>query len=73
MTENPADFAALLDPIVKWVNETPTRVPLTDWYDTKNGKQVGFQARSVVGGVFVKALADKELASEVAGDGGAVG
>ena len=54
----------LLDPIVKWVNETPTRVPLTDWYDTKNGKQVGFQARSVVGGVFVKALADKELATK---------
>ena len=64
MTENPSDFAALLDPIVKWVNETPTRVPLTDWYDTKTGKQVGFQARSVVGGVFVKALADKELAAK---------
>ena len=64
MTENPTDFAALLDPIVKWVSETPTRVPLTDWYDTKNGKQVGFQARSVVGGVFVKALADKELATK---------
>ena len=64
MTENPSDFAAFLDPIVKWVNETPTRVPLTDWYDTKTGKQVGFQARSVVGGVFVKALADKELATK---------
>jgi hypothetical protein len=64
MTENPSDFAALLNPIVKWVNESPTRVPLTDWYDTKNGKQVGFQARSVVGGVFVKALADKELAAK---------
>ena len=64
MTENPSDFAAFLDPIVKWVNETPTRVPLTDWYDTKTGKQVGFQARSVVGGVFVEALADKELAAK---------
>jgi hypothetical protein len=49
---------------VKWIDETPTRVPLTDWYDTKTGKQVGFQARSVVGGVYVKALVDKELAKK---------
>jgi hypothetical protein len=64
MAKSPSDFAALLNPIVKWVNETPARVPLTDWYDTKNGKQIGFQARSVVGGVYVKALADKELTAK---------
>jgi Domain of unknown function (DUF4965)/Domain of unknown function (DUF5127)/Domain of unknown function (DUF1793)/Domain of unknown function (DUF4964) len=61
---NASDFAALLNPIVKWLDETPSRVPLTDWYDTKTGKQIGFQARSVVGGVFVKALADKDLAAK---------
>ena len=57
-------FAALMDPIGRWINEGPSRVPLTDWYDTKNGKQVGFQARSVVGGVYIKALADPALAAK---------
>ena len=64
LAKNQSDFTALLNPIVKWLNETPTRVPLTDWYDTKTGKQVGFQARSVVGGVYIKALADKALAEQ---------
>ena len=61
LADTPAAFTAIVDPVYLWMNETPTRVPLTDWYDTKTGKQVGFQARSVVGGVFVKALADKTL------------
>jgi hypothetical protein len=57
-------FAALMAPIGRWINEGPTRVPLTDWYDTKTGKQMGFQARSVVGGVYIKALADRALAAK---------
>jgi hypothetical protein len=61
LADTPAAFNAIVDPIYKWTNETPSRVPLTDWYDTKTGKQVGFQARSVVGGVFIKALSDKSL------------
>jgi Domain of unknown function (DUF4965)/Domain of unknown function (DUF1793)/Domain of unknown function (DUF5127)/Domain of unknown function (DUF4964) len=61
LTSNPEQFKALIDPIYLWINETPSRVPLTDWYDTKTGKQIGFQARSVVGGVFIKALSDKQL------------
>lgn len=58
------EFAAILAPIGLWINEGPSRVPLTDWYDTKNGREVGFQARSVVGGVYIKVLADKELAQK---------
>lgn len=64
LASNPADFKAIMDPIALWVNETPSRVPLTDWYDTRNGKQIGFQARSVVGGVFIKALSDKQLTAK---------
>jgi hypothetical protein len=61
LTDEPGQFTALMDPIAKWLRETPTRVPLGDWYDTKTGVALHFQARSVVGGVFVKALADKKL------------
>jgi hypothetical protein len=64
LASNPEQFNALIDPIYKWMNETPTRVPMTDWYDTKTGKQVGFQARSVVGGVFIKALSDPGLTAK---------
>jgi len=61
LTDEPGQFTSLMDPIAKWLRETPTRVPLGDWYDTKTGVALHFQARSVVGGVYVKALADKKL------------
>jgi hypothetical protein len=64
LASTPQQFSTFIDPIYRWTNETPDRVPLTDWYDTKNGKQIGFQARSVVGGVFIKALEDKALTAK---------
>jgi Domain of unknown function (DUF4965)/Domain of unknown function (DUF1793)/Domain of unknown function (DUF5127)/Domain of unknown function (DUF4964) len=64
LADRPEDWNALLDPVGHWVNEGPTRVPLTDWYDTQTGKQESFQARSVVGGVYIKVLADPALAAK---------
>ena len=57
MAERHEDFQALLQPVMHWLEEAPDRVPMTDWYDTVSGKQEGFQARSVVGGMFIQAMA----------------
>lgn len=61
MTENQADFEFFMDPIYKFAVETPDRVPLSDWYETTNAHQVGFQARSVVGGFYMRLLEQQLL------------
>jgi hypothetical protein len=56
LAENPADFAALIAPLPGWAHASSSRVPLTDWYWAHDGKQAGFQARSVVGGIYIPLL-----------------
>ena len=61
LTDNREDFNSLIAPLQRFVNESPSRVPLTDWYSTADAKQSGFQARSVVGGVYIPLLAAPDL------------
>jgi len=68
LADSQSDFRKLMLPVFGFVNQTPSRVPLPDWYyategkqclyHTRVGREIGFQARPVVGGVFIKVLMD---------------
>ena len=59
MSHDNKTFLKFVDPLWKYMNETESRVPTSDWYDTKTGLMVGFKARSVIGGFWMKVFADK--------------
>ena len=59
MADQANDFQALVNPVYNYATKTSSRVPISDWHETQTGKMVGFQARSVIGGYWMKALRDK--------------
>lgn len=61
MTESEEEFEKMISPIWLFANESLSRVPFTDWYDTISAEQMNFQHRSVLGGIFIKILKDKEI------------
>ena len=56
MADDAAVRTVLIAPIAKELRETTSRVPFSDWYDTKTGRYVAFIARSVQGGIFALML-----------------
>ncbi len=70
LAESPDDFRLFVAPVFRFANETPKRVPLTDWYWTHDAQHRGFQARSVVGGVYIKMLYDPAMWKKWAGRAG---
>ena len=59
MAKDKTTFLKFVEPVYKFMNETESRVPTSDWYDTKTGLMVGFKARSVIGGFWMKVFDDK--------------
>lgn len=68
LADNKNDFRTIFDPVYSYADKTPDRVPLSDWYIVDNARMVGFQARSVVGGLFIKMLDNKSLWKKWSGD-----
>jgi hypothetical protein len=52
-------FEEFIAPLWDTYNESSSRAPMTDWYDTISGRMVGFRHRTVQGGLFIKLLMNK--------------
>ncbi len=70
LTSNVEKRKALIAPIAKFLRESKSRYPFTDWYFTdtglirgkvnRHGRYTGFKNRTVQGGLFITLLADSE-------------
>lgn len=59
MAPTKAQFQEFIHPLWLAYHLSPSRVPASDWYSAKTSLQVGFQNRSVQGGLFIKLLDEK--------------
>ena len=53
MSEDNAQARKLMAPIAAYLENSPTRIPFGDWYDSVTGRYEHFIARSVQGGIYM--------------------
>lgn len=56
LATNRSDFESIISRIYDFLNVTPNRTPLSDFYDTVTPHDNGMHARPVVGGLFLPVL-----------------
>ena len=59
MTEDKDARKALIRPVARYLRETNSRYPFSDWYDTVSGNYCHFKGRSVQGGLYMPILLDR--------------
>src|SRR5579862_4535679 len=59
LADNRQDFEAIVSPAFDYINQTTKRNAIADSYETDNVNSSGMHARPVVGGFFIKMLADR--------------
>jgi hypothetical protein len=61
LAKRQSDFKKFISPLWNFYNESPSRVPMTDWYDTVSGYYIEFIHRTVIGGLFIKLLDETKM------------
>ena len=61
MTDSKEDFERFIAPMWQAFNDSYSRVPLSDWYDTVSAGHITFVNRTVQGGLFIKLLCNKGI------------
>ena len=49
-------FADFIEPLWLAYHKSPSRVPMTDWFSTVTSLKIGFQHRTVQGGLWMRML-----------------
>lgn len=62
---DPQQQNTIFGKLYKFANESPDRVPFSDFYDAGTGHVLGFRARPVMGGLFVRALLETPMFGDI--------